>query len=272
VLILDRVLALSDKEAELVKAFAGRGGTVIADYLTGVFDENCKGMRTGKLDDLFNIKRDESKGFFNGRTFSEIDAERYQEPFLKRLNYDGAVRFSDIVVPELGTAGKNESGVKVNGAEALIKNSYRKGKTVYLNLSPVEYTDFSRRTSKYGENLREQVKILLKESGITPKLEIKEKDGSPVNEALFWKNGKIYYLCIVKNLSRYGGDMENGFGRLDGLKNEDTVIELTFNKRVEKIINLRTGKALGKGSKFTDEFKDYEANIYQLEFAEGYEK
>ena len=56
VLILPACLCLSDAEARQIKAFCDRGGTVIADYLPGLWDQHGKGRRAGGvLDDLFAV-------------------------------------------------------------------------------------------------------------------------------------------------------------------------------------------------------------------------
>ncbi|MFZ4396922.1 MAG: beta-galactosidase, partial [Kiritimatiellia bacterium] len=55
VLVLAQALALGDKEAEIVRDFVRRGGTVIADLRPGVFDGHCKPRERGALDDLFGV-------------------------------------------------------------------------------------------------------------------------------------------------------------------------------------------------------------------------
>jgi hypothetical protein len=55
VLVLAQSLALSDQEAEVIRDFVRRGGTVIADLRPGVFDGHCKPRERGALDDLFGV-------------------------------------------------------------------------------------------------------------------------------------------------------------------------------------------------------------------------
>ena len=47
VLILPACLCLSDAEAQAIEAFCRRGGTVIADYLPGVWDQHGRGRAAG---------------------------------------------------------------------------------------------------------------------------------------------------------------------------------------------------------------------------------
>ena len=55
VLVLAQAVALSDKEADVVRDFVARGGTVVADLRPGVFDGRCKPRERGVLDDLFGV-------------------------------------------------------------------------------------------------------------------------------------------------------------------------------------------------------------------------
>jgi len=56
VLILPNIGALSDDEAENVRNFIRRGGSVISTYETGVYDEWGQQRTKGILDDVFGIK------------------------------------------------------------------------------------------------------------------------------------------------------------------------------------------------------------------------
>ena len=70
VLILPACYALSDVEAERIADFCRRGGTVIADFGCGLFDQHGKGRSRGALDELFGLKHDgteTAKDFFGDR-------------------------------------------------------------------------------------------------------------------------------------------------------------------------------------------------------------
>ena len=186
------------------------------------------------------------------------------------------------------------TAIKKEGKEV----HYSGGKSYYLNLTPVEYTDISRRDSSYGTAWQKLIRGILEENGFKPRLEIKEavtrvvKEKAtrlgnarkakgepvivevvgtkelPVMESLFWKKGDVYYLCVVRNASNYGGDLITGKVSLQGLdsKIKELYVELSFRDSVKKIKNLKTGKELGEGTKFTDIWKAFEANVYEVEF------
>ncbi len=80
VLILPACLCLSDVEAQIIEAFCRRGGTVIADYLPGVWDQHGKGRAGGgALDKLFGVRHDPAmtaKDVFNGgKLWCEVDQD-----------------------------------------------------------------------------------------------------------------------------------------------------------------------------------------------------
>ncbi len=54
-LILPRSTALSAREADQIRDFVSRGGTVIADGQPGVFDDHCKRLERPLLADLFDV-------------------------------------------------------------------------------------------------------------------------------------------------------------------------------------------------------------------------
>ncbi|MGA2617967.1 MAG: beta-galactosidase [Thermoguttaceae bacterium] len=57
-LVLPECLALSDKEAAEIRAFAQGGGVVIADNSPGWMNEHCRTLGAGQLDDLFGLSAD----------------------------------------------------------------------------------------------------------------------------------------------------------------------------------------------------------------------
>ncbi|MEW6742925.1 MAG: alpha-amylase family protein [Planctomycetota bacterium] len=58
ILILPRVLALSDREVRALQRYVRVGGGLLADSHLGFFDENLAGRAAPALDDLFGIRRD----------------------------------------------------------------------------------------------------------------------------------------------------------------------------------------------------------------------
>jgi hypothetical protein len=275
VIILPKTVCLSEKEAKTLKEFVYHGGVLIADYLCGIMDQHGRGREKGILDDLFGIVRDETAGYMNGVGLTEIDGEKYQKPFLDRFSYyDGAFRYKDLVVFERGT--KHRLGCrgveirkffgKFHQTSVIIENQFGKGRTFYLNLTPLEYWDPQRRFSNYGRNFRKIVSDMMNAAGLSPRIKIYENDRvANMIEPLYWRNGNKHYVGLIKNpteqkeLPRLGNLLE-----IQGITGQEVEIKLEFKGPVRGVINLRTGKNLGPGRIFFDKLKPWEGNLYEV--------
>ena len=273
VIVLPRAICLSDTEADALRRFVRDGGTLIADALCGLLDGRGKGRAGGgALDSLFGVDRDESAGYLNGKGLTEVDGEKYQRPFLSRFTYtDGAFRHKGLVVFERGTrAGGDATGISVspdkNGTRMTrISKRTGKGRAIYLNLSPMAYWSPSRRFSEYGAAWREIVGSLLEEAGLRPRLRVFEGD-NPANmiEVVHWTSGSDRIVGLIKNPT-FKKSLKNlgDNGRIQGITGEAVSITLAFPETA-RLINLRTGKSLGTGRRFTDDFRPWEANLYKV--------
>lgn len=259
VLLLTHILCLSDAEAAAIKAFAAKGGTVIADHFCGVFDEHGKARAKGVLDDLFGVKRDLAKGILGGKTLTEVDGEKDYKS-LSKINWDiaGAPLYKDVAVYDRGltTDGKSKAEAEPDGTAVVVRN----GKAIYLNLSPIGY--LLKRSGNLAKDWMALTAGLLKEAGVSPRLTL-QTDGQPAHclEPIFWKNGERITLCLIHNMERTFsvddfGDVKGGLGK------EKQKLKLAFAKPVKDLKNERTGKALGSGKEFEDEFTPWEANVY----------
>ena len=268
VMILPQVSCLSDKETAALRGFVERGGTLVADTLCGVLTRTGRGRPRGALDDLFGIARDESKGYLDGKTLVEIDAERSGRPLEERLHaYDGSLRHGDLIVYERGTrASGADSSKKAGGAGILIRRKHGRGSTLYLNLTPTAYRHLSYRTGAIGKQWRDLMGTILRESGLAPRVVIREAGRSPaLIEALLWEKGRSVCLALVKNYSYQANVF--GQGRVEGQagRPREGEIEVTLDFPVRSIKNLRSGRSLGNTRSFKDRFKPWEANLYLLE-------
>ncbi len=239
VLILNRALCLSDAEAVAIRAFAAKGGTVIADHLCGLFDEHGKAREKGALDDLFGAHRDLAQGIFGGKGLTEVDAEKGAQLSEKTWAVDALQK--GMAVVERGFTSTP-------------------GRHAYLNLSPIGY--LLKRSKNEGGEWREHVGGLLKAAGLLPRLRM-SIDGrpSPLTESIFWRNGDRTTLCVVQNLERKA--LIDGFGATEGAIGDAKVkLALEFAAPVKGLTNERSGKLLGDGTSFEDEYTPWEANVY----------
>ena len=271
VLVCNRVAAMSDAEAGAIRKFVAAGGTVIADHLTGVLNERGVGRaKGGALDGLFGIRRDESKGYLGGQGITEIDGEKYSRPFLQRLVYGGALRHEGIVVYERGTkaaAGKAAAGkaaATIGTADAVIRKQTGRGRTVYLNLTPMAYYDMDYRLGATGQTWRGLLTGLLAESGLHPRARaLAGGKPIPLAELLYWRKGDRVVVGLVKNPTRQGSI--TGVGKVHGVTGEPVNATIQFRKRVTDIVDLRTGKKHPDGRTIlAGPWKPWEALIFQV--------
>ena len=265
VLILGRTVAMSDAEAAAIRRFAEQGGTVIADCLTGILDEHGKGRAAGgALDDLFGVKRDESKGYLDGKAIWEISGELYNKPFMQRLSYNGALRHEGIVVYERGTkAAGGKAAAQVDGADVIISRPAGRGRAILLNLTPVAYNDVQERMGAFGERWRAVAGEIMVGAGLKPRARVLG-GGKPVPaaETLFWRKGDTVVLAVIKNLPRdaavdSAGDMAGTFG-------EAVDVEIALAAPVTGVRNLRTGEKRPDGAVIKARWQPWEALVFEF--------
>jgi len=278
-LILDRTIAMSDAEAAAIRKFVDQGGIVIADCLTGVLDEHGKGRPNGGvLDDLFGIKRDESKGYFDGKGITEINGELYQRPFMQRLRYDGALRYDGLVVCERGTTAvapastapgsaastaATKAAARVEGADVVIAGKTGRGQTVCLNLTPVAYNDLGQRVGAFGERWRTLVAGLIQQAGLKPGAKVLAAGKTvPQAETLFWRKGETLVLAVIRNLPRDASTDDAGV--MQGMFGEPMDVEISLAKPATAIRDLRTGERLPDGPAIRAKWKPWEALLFEM--------
>jgi len=243
VLVLNRTLCLSDAEAAAIRTFAAGGGVVIADHLCGVFDEHGKAREKGALDDLFGIRHDLAQGILGGKTLSEVDAEKGAQFSTQTWAIDGALLHQRLPIFERGLGAV-----------------LRKDRHTYLNLSPAGY--LLQRGMPESKGWLELVSSLLGEAGVKPRA-VFSLGGDPARttEALYWKNGERITLCVVQNLDRHASI--DTFGTVQGTMGDSArKLTISFGAPVKGLVNERTGREMGDGKLFGDDFTPWEANVY----------
>ncbi len=267
VLILGRTICMSDAEAAAIRKFVEGGGTVIADYLTGVLDEHGKGRPDGALDDLFGIKRDESKGYLDGKTIAEINGELYQKPFLQRLPYEGAGIFKGQTVYERGTKalqGIHQPDIYPYGAGQWdICRNIGQGRGRYLNVTPVAYNDLGLRTGHHGSILRCIVCSGSESAGVQSRANV-ACGGKPVllAETLFWRKGDTVVLAVIKNPPREAA--VDSAGKIEDVFGEPIDVDIKLARPATAIRNLRTGEKLPDGDTIKAHWKPWEALLFEM--------
>jgi hypothetical protein len=265
VIVLPQTISLSDREAEALRQFVTAGGTLIADALCGLLTETGRGRNGGILDDLFGIRRDEPRGYLNGRGITEVNGEYFARPFPERLRaYDGTLQYRSMIVYERGTrAASGATSAGAGGADVLVRRRVGQGQTLYLNLTPLAYAYFPFRSGRIGVAWREVLGTALADAGLRARVEIYRSSGerAPWMESLLWRNANRYCLAMLKN-------PDDAAESMSLIAQEPGEITVKLQLPVRGIRNVRTGKMLGDVSVFTDRFTPWEANLYEFALGE----
>ncbi|KPK85397.1 MAG: hypothetical protein AMJ81_03660 [Phycisphaerae bacterium SM23_33] len=259
VLVLPGCLCLSDAEARRIRQFCSGGGTVIADYLPGLWDQHGKGRQDGGvLDDMFGAKHDpdmQAQDVFGTRLWCETDQDAnfgykaYDELLTKRM---------DCIKD---ASGFNKAVRKMGVGQV---KPYGRGTAVLMNLSPQWYNAYRAAGVKHAA-AREVFMRHVKKAGPKPWVWIEAADKEQVHghEITYWsKDGRtIVFVCFNPEVT---GSMLGG-GNAAGLKSAEVPIALRFARRVRDARDERQGKGLGDGDRFKFQWKMNEAVV--LSFA-----
>ncbi len=201
-LILPLSRAISEKEAEEIKKFVRKGGVVLADCQTGIFDNHLKLYPKPILDSLFKIKR---MKIFPKKANMQLKYKKiicqigYCDDIVSNISPLGCLSSSPIKLGSFVVADSNEK------IPAVIINRYGKGKAIYLNFLS-EYSDL-RKIFREGK-MKEILMDILKEVGIEPKVRIislRDNNEIPYTEIVFFKKQNHLYLGIIRDPSLVKG-------------------------------------------------------------------
>ncbi len=254
VLILPANYALSDIEAKHIREFCEGGGTVIADFACGIFDQHGKGRAKGALDDMFGVAHDGSetkKDFFAGSLWVETDQDSGFNAGIKKLLATLSPKLQD------GFAIA-EPKIKVNNVKKV-----GTGSAVYLNLSPQRYLLY--REEKTTDDAQRAVFTkAITDAGVKPWVKVTANGKRPVNceTTYFTKNGRTF-VFIVQNATVTSTSL--GDTKTEGLGAGKLNVDVEFSGAVKDAIDERAGKKLGDGAKFQVEFNTAEAALLSFD-------
>jgi hypothetical protein len=264
VLILPATLCLSDAEARQIQAFCRRGGTVIADYLPGLWDQHGKGRAAGGvLDEMFGVKHDpelRAGDVFGEKLWVEVDQD---------ANYSW--KTYDEFLTNQNTALLDESGFHKAVRELPVNTSqaFGSGRAVLMNLSPQWYNAY--RTAGAEKAQKRAVFMQhLDNAGVRPWVRIKdagERDHG--YEITYWSQqntsgGAVRTILFVSlNPEISGTDL--GGGNAIGLKSATIPVTLQFTRELKNVRDERAEKDLGSGREFAFQWKQNEAVVLSFE-------
>ncbi|HVC96406.1 MAG TPA: beta-galactosidase trimerization domain-containing protein [Pirellulales bacterium] len=250
VLILPACYALSDIEAVRIREFCERGGTVIADFACGLFDQHGRGRMAGALDDLFGVRHDgtETKAdFFGGRLWVETD----QDAAFSYRRYSELFATVDCKLVDGYAQAENDLGTQTS-------RQVGRGTAVYVNLSPQRYLQYREEKTATDET-RTPFLRHIERAGVRPWLSVTAANGRrPENlEVTYWTKGDRTLLFVLQNATVTGSAL--GGGGAEGLVHQRTKLNVEFPADVDDVVNERTGERLGAGRRFAFDFNSVEA-------------
>jgi hypothetical protein len=258
VLILPACFALSDIEARRIRAFAQRGGTVIADFMCGLFDHHGTGRSAGALDDLFGVRHDGTEragDFFGSRLWVETNQD-------KGFYYK---RYRDLFATVKCAVANGFAVPERRLPKALPAASRRvgKGRAIYLNRSPQRYLQY--REEGTATDAQRGVFIQpVRDAGVQPRIQVTGPDGTrpPKIEVTYWRKGDRTYLFVVQSAAVTGS--AQGGGGVEGLSRQAMPLTLTFPRPVA-LTDERTGKRRPAARSHTLPFNPIEAILVSVE-------
>ena len=228
VLILPESLAMSDEEAANIKAFASTRGTLIADFLPGVFDEHGKRRKRGVLDDFYMVARP-AGGMIQ------------QPEESGGIGFEMSGRRIPLGPAEAGVISNSEMVYGFPAGEATVlmwRPASRSTRVYYLNLSPIDYPRW--RLEGKGGELRELVAEILHQAGVRPAVKVTAAGGGPPVgfEIITYQGEGCRYLAVMRNPEYEVSDLgEIGYtdnSRFE--KPEKLVVELEQEMHVKDLL------------------------------------
>ncbi|MCA1594818.1 MAG: beta-galactosidase trimerization domain-containing protein, partial [Chloroflexi bacterium] len=259
VLILPAALCLSDAEARQITAFCERGGTVIADYMPGLWDQHGRGRAGGgALDHLFGVHHDPAmtmQDVFGGKLWAEVDQDanfgwKTYEEFMTNGN----------------TALKDPTGFNkaVRKMPTNHVQRYGKGTAVLLNLSPQWYNAY-RVAGPEAARRRQTFMAPIEAAGIHRPVEIENAGADTFGYEITYfarsDGRKVLFVCW--NPETTGSEL--GGGNATGLKTGPVDIVLKFAAPIHQVRDERRGVALGNGDRFSLTWRRNEAIVLSFE-------
>jgi hypothetical protein len=189
--ILPESIALSPSEADEIREFVRRGGTVLADHRVAQLNEHCRDLGSAQLNDLFGI--------------AESEAAKVTGP-ARGVASDGPLQLEG---REFGTILPASSDLVATTGKALVQsgsvpmvvvNRYGSGHAIYLNLDLSGYA-FDRLNPKASAALPDLIDGVLRLAEVSPKVRVLGANGKrlPGVEVVVFGNGACRQVAIFRN-------------------------------------------------------------------------
>jgi len=189
VMILSQCEAIGEQEAQIIRDFVAGGGTVVADIRPGLYDNHCRPLQGGALDDVFGVRHSgnvpavEASGAISGK----IDGHEVSVQF-RRIHVNPAIEtMGDSTA--LGTAGQTP---------ICIVNRFGNGTAILFNFAMWSFPNVWSPTAPRGA--LELLESIFASAGVEWPLRLLDADGNPFRqvEAVRWKTGEGIEVVVIR--------------------------------------------------------------------------
>lgn len=186
-LVLPACLALSERATRAIRAYVDAGGVVLADFATGLYDEQLRRREIGGLDELFGI------------TARSLD----WEDLLVREG-KATVAGRDLPLAEAGLRGLLAE--RRDRGDMQLERELGRGRAVYLNTTVVAYDAWRLDEGNVAKarDLRRRVRTVLERARLSPPFEV-HGEGLPTvleRTELLLRDGRRVFAVRLAALAR----------------------------------------------------------------------
>ncbi len=153
--VLPAMLSVSDRLAQALTLYVQRGGAVIADHSTGLYDEHLLRREAGVLDGMFGVE---------ARSLAWDDL----------LVREGRSTSRAVGLPAAERGLRGDVALHEKAADTFLEQAVERGRAYYLNAPVCLYPDWRLDPTRVGpaRELRRRVRAALQRAGVMPPCEV----------------------------------------------------------------------------------------------------
>ncbi|MDZ7620410.1 MAG: alpha-amylase family protein, partial [Patescibacteria group bacterium] len=190
VIVLPMTQAMSEREAEMFRAYVRGGGVLVADVRPAIYDGHVKPLDAGQLDDVFGVRRTgvEAAQVSDGAIRVAGAGEADESLDLVKMRVDAGVQATTATAA--GSAGD---------VPLCLSNGFGQGQAFLLNLAMDGFPALnSQNTPEASAHLFRQ---LLGRARVVPAIRLTAADGRRLRnvEITRWTNGPVQIVSVFRH-------------------------------------------------------------------------